>query len=290
MHASRHHIPRQDTCQFTSACLCGCSRAEEPGQRAPDAASYLSRTALEAACGKSASYLKSYQLAGINFLMLLNSAGVEGGIVADEMGLGKTCQLICYLGAVLALLASHLEVQAASCGSCAKQSDLQAWVQEKPSVWVSPKRPPELLLTILPISCCLAWRQPAATATLSAGACCLFAAALREHPSREGRPHLIIAPASVLQNWLRELAFWGPSLKVVPYFGADRHQLRHSLQDSRCALHACRHLSHLTACLHGFSNAELMRGLARQPRMMHQLPCIPSFLSGIINGAELPSS
>ena len=51
------------------------------------------------ACGASARYIKSYQLVGINFLMLLARNGVAGAILADEMGLGKTAQLICFLGA-----------------------------------------------------------------------------------------------------------------------------------------------------------------------------------------------
>lgn len=53
---------------------------------------------LQAACGPAAKYIKSYQLIGINFLLLLAREGVEGSILADEMGLGKTAQTICFLG------------------------------------------------------------------------------------------------------------------------------------------------------------------------------------------------
>lgn len=53
---------------------------------------------LAAACGPAAKYIKSYQLIGINFLLLLARQGVEGSILADEMGLGKTAQTICFLG------------------------------------------------------------------------------------------------------------------------------------------------------------------------------------------------
>lgn len=60
--------------------------------------SRVTREQLKQACGDKAGYLKSYQIEGINFLMLLNNQGLEGCILADEMGLGKTCQLICYLG------------------------------------------------------------------------------------------------------------------------------------------------------------------------------------------------
>ncbi|KAK9811037.1 hypothetical protein WJX73_008229 [Symbiochloris irregularis] len=128
--------------------------AKRNGQ-AEDGAAPLSRVTreqLKQACGEKAGYLKSYQIEGINFLMLLNNQGLEGSILADEMGLGKTCQLISYLGA------------------------------------------------------------------------------LHSHPSRKGRPHLVIAPASVLQNWQRELAFWCPSLRVVAYHGAQRHEERARLK------------------------------------------------------------
>jgi hypothetical protein len=48
-------------------------------------------------------------------------------------------------------------------------------------------------------------------------------------------PHIIVAPASLLENWQRELARWCPALKVVPYFGAARIDLRDELEHWRCA-------------------------------------------------------
>ncbi|XP_059193202.1 SWI/SNF-related matrix-associated actin-dependent regulator of chromatin subfamily A containing DEAD/H box 1A [Centropristis striata] len=51
-------------------------------------------------------------------------------------------------------------------------------------------------------------------------------------------PHLITVPASTLDNWVRELKLWCPSLKVVVYCGSveDRRYLRHDLlnQDIEC--------------------------------------------------------
>jgi len=41
---------------------------------------------LTSACGATAKYIKSYQIIGINFLLLLAREGVEGSILADEMG------------------------------------------------------------------------------------------------------------------------------------------------------------------------------------------------------------
>ena len=49
-------------------------------------------------------------------------------------------------------------------------------------------------------------------------------------------PHIIVAPASLLENWQRELALWCPSLRVAPYFGAARIDLRDELEDWRCGL------------------------------------------------------
>ena len=64
-------------CRTRSASSMGWHRAggEASGQAVP--ASTVTRGTLEATCGQAARYLKSYQLVGINFLMFLNSAGVQ---------------------------------------------------------------------------------------------------------------------------------------------------------------------------------------------------------------------
>lgn len=46
-------------------------------------------------------------------------------------------------------------------------------------------------------------------------------------------PHIIVVPASLLENWQRELQRWCPSLKVVLYYGKDRAQLREELLEYR---------------------------------------------------------
>jgi SWI/SNF-related matrix-associated actin-dependent regulator 1 of chromatin subfamily A len=46
-------------------------------------------------------------------------------------------------------------------------------------------------------------------------------------------PHLVIVPASLLENWERELRQWCPALKVVLYYGKDRALLRDELLSSR---------------------------------------------------------
>ncbi|KAM3867467.1 SWI/SNF-related matrix-associated actin-dependent regulator of chromatin subfamily A containing DEAD/H box 1A [Diretmus argenteus] len=44
-------------------------------------------------------------------------------------------------------------------------------------------------------------------------------------------PHLITVPASTMDNWVRELKLWCPSLKVLLYYGSveDRRYLRHDI-------------------------------------------------------------
>ncbi|KAJ8401611.1 hypothetical protein AAFF_G00379280 [Aldrovandia affinis] len=50
---------------------------------------------------------------------------------------------------------------------------------------------------------------------------------------QEGKdgPHLITVPSSTLDNWVRELKLWCPSLKVLVYYGSveDRRYLRHDI-------------------------------------------------------------
>ena len=48
-------------------------------------------------------------------------------------------------------------------------------------------------------------------------------------------PHIVVAPASLLENWQRELARWCPGLRVVLYYGRERGDLRQELLAWRCA-------------------------------------------------------
>lgn len=42
-------------------------------------------------------------------------------------------------------------------------------------------------------------------------------------------PHLIVCPASVLENWERELTKWCPSFNVLQYHGAARSHYQKEL-------------------------------------------------------------
>ncbi|KAJ7567288.1 hypothetical protein O6H91_02G141000 [Diphasiastrum complanatum] len=53
--------------------------------------------------------------------------------------------------------------------------------------------------------------------------------ALLKHLDRDPGPHLIVAPASVLENWQRELKKWCPSFSVILYHGSERFSLKNEL-------------------------------------------------------------
>ncbi|NWU72514.1 SMRCD regulator, partial [Pterocles burchelli] len=43
----------------------------------------------------------------------------------------------------------------------------------------------------------------------------------------DGGPHLIVVPASTLDNWVREVHLWCPELDILLYYGSqDRKLLR----------------------------------------------------------------
>ena len=60
-------------------------------------------------------------------------------------------------------------------------------------------------------------------------------AGARKALDKDGGPHLVIVPASLLENWQRELQKWCPGLRVVTYYGKDRWQTREELKDWRWA-------------------------------------------------------
>lgn len=51
-------------------------------------------------------------------------------------------------------------------------------------------------------------------------------------------PHLVVVPASLLENWQRELRRWCPALKSVVYYGKHRSIVRKRLGDLRARLEA----------------------------------------------------
>ena len=47
-------------------------------------------------------------------------------------------------------------------------------------------------------------------------------------------PHLIVVPSSTLDNWMREIKMWCPSLVAIPYTGSqpERRSLQYDIIDN----------------------------------------------------------
>jgi SWI/SNF-related matrix-associated actin-dependent regulator 1 of chromatin subfamily A len=43
-----------------------------------------------------------------------------------------------------------------------------------------------------------------------------------KHLDGDAGPHLLVAPASLLENWQREIKKWCPSFSVILYHGNER--------------------------------------------------------------------
>jgi hypothetical protein len=52
----------------------------------------------------------------------------------------------------------------------------------------------------------------------------------------------VVAPASLLENWERELALWCPRLRVVTYHGAHKEMVRNQLEKWRYDVSVFGHL------------------------------------------------
>lgn len=57
-----------------------------------------------------------------------------------------------------------------------------------------------------------------------------FLGALNER--KEEGPHLIIVPSSTLDNWMREIKMWCPTLEAIAYTGslAERRSLQYDIK------------------------------------------------------------
>ena len=67
-----------------------------------------------------------------------------------------------------------------------------------------------------------------------------------KHAGSDSGPHLVVAPASLLENWQRELQRWCPGLKVVTYYGTGRAALRQQLLHHRYGHSAASSVCHTT--------------------------------------------
>ena len=118
---------------------------------------------------------------GVNFLLLLDEQDVPGAILADEMGLGKTAQTVAYL----------------ACSRRRKEKGVGGWA----SVGNEKKQTSALAALV-------ASQKDFTTRGFKKGA-----------PVNE--PALVVAPASLLENWRRELRTWAPALRVGFFHGKE---------------------------------------------------------------------
>ena len=125
--------------------------------------------------------LKPYQMIGVNFLLLLDEQDVPGAILADEMGLGKTAQTVAYL----------------ACSRRRKEKGVGGWASNGA---LGEKKTSALAALVA--------SQKDATRGFKKGA-----------PVNE--PALVVAPASLLENWRRELRTWAPALRVGFFHGKE---------------------------------------------------------------------
>lgn len=78
---------------------------------------------------------------------------------------------------------------------------------------------------------------------------CPVCAGVRRALDGDAGPHMIVAPASLLQNWQRELQRWCPGLKAVLYYGKERGRLRERLSAWRCVTDISAGIGCLLRCL-----------------------------------------
>lgn len=55
-------------------------------------------------------------------------------------------------------------------------------------------------------------------------------------PKKDKKPHLIVAPTSLIFNWQAEIEKFAPTLKCVSYIGPNREELRTSLDNQGIVL------------------------------------------------------
>ena len=132
---------------------------------------------------------------GVNFLLLLDEQDVPGAILADEMGLGKTAQTVAYL----ACSRRPEREGRRRVGVCRKR-------KKQTSALAAPRREP----------------KDFTTRGFKKGA-----------PVNE--PALVVAPASLLENWRRELRTWAPALRVGFFHGKEAKPRRAPRRSSPAA-------------------------------------------------------
>ncbi len=159
--------------------------------------------------------MRPYQAEGFSWLVFLHRAKT-GGVLADDMGLGKTLQTL----ALLAWLKEdHLrgpEVPTTPVveGDGAKPVKGKKVVAKKAKA-VEPE--PEPAKAVKPKKATKKVVEEAAPV------------AVVKVPPKRAPLTLVVAPTSVVTNWLREVTRFAPTLRAVAWTGPDREKRLHEL-------------------------------------------------------------
>ena len=150
--------------------------------------------------------MRPYQAEGYSWLVFLHDADT-GGVLADDMGLGKTLQTL----AMLCWLKEHQSSGAAVTEAASEEPAKKVKkVAKKKKADEGDGDDAE--------------KKPARKAKKKADE-------PEEAEASEGRKGLtlVVAPTSVVNNWLREVEKFAPTLKAVAWTGPDREKRLHEL-------------------------------------------------------------
>ncbi|PSC69740.1 CHROMATIN REMODELING 19 [Micractinium conductrix] len=87
------------------------------------------------------------------------------------------------------------------------------------------------------------------------------------HLENDPGPHLVVVPASLLENWQRELARWCPALKVIVYYGKHRAVVRKRLNTLREKLAKADNPDEVNCDLSDLADPDLLAELAQNHKL-----------------------
>ncbi len=179
--------------------------------------------------------MRPYQAEGFSWLVFLHRAKT-GGVLADDMGLGKTLQTL----ALLAWLKEdHLRALEAAAPAEAEAEVAKATkvkkVTRKKAAEPEPEPEPAKAVKVKKVTKKKVAEEEPAPAKLVAEAPAAKAEAPAKvevpaaQPPKRAPLTLVVAPTSVVTNWLREVTRFAPSLRAVAWTGPDREKRLHEL-------------------------------------------------------------
>ncbi|MFO0610087.1 MAG: SNF2-related protein [Polyangiales bacterium] len=158
--------------------------------------------------------LRPYQAEGFSWLVFLHKART-GGVLADDMGLGKTLQ-------TLALLLWVRDEATRSPAEAPAEAPAPAAAQTSAA---AADRPLTRRTSATVVSSAKA-RKPVEGAPAKKTRKGEAAPAKKgDAPTRRAPLSLVVAPTSVVTNWMREIERFAPTLKAVAWMGPDRERL-----------------------------------------------------------------